>query len=79
MIKHQLKSISNQNQLIFVGPLSGKEAAISYLAKISTLMKDIMKIPVNKYAVFIIYDQNLEKIIDMETLGEYLEYYKNNY
>ncbi len=78
-IKHQLKSIANQNQLIFVGPFEGKEAAKTYFTKISPLMREIMKIPAAKYNTFIINHQNLEKIIDKETLDLYVEYYKNNY
>ncbi len=78
-IKHQLKSVSNQNQLIFVGPLSGKEAAAAYFNTINPLMKDIMKIPVSKYSIFFISQQNLEKISDRETLDRYVEFYKKNY
>lgn len=78
-IKHQLKSVANQNQLIFVGPFSGKEAVITYFTNISPLMRAIMKIPVGKYSSFIINSQNLEKIIDKETLDLYVEYYKKNY
>jgi len=78
-IKHQLKSIANENQLIFVGPFAGNEAATTYYTKISPLMREIMKIPAIKYNIFIINDQNLEKIKDKETLDLYVEYYKKNY
>ncbi|HQT23310.1 tetratricopeptide repeat protein [Daejeonella sp.] len=78
-IKHQLKSVANQNQLIFVGPFTGKEAVTTYFTNISPLMRAIMKIPVGKYNTFIINSQNLEKIIDKETLDLYVEYYKRNY
>ncbi len=78
-IKHQLKLVANQNQLIFVGPFAGKEAVITYFTNINPLMRAIMKIPVAKYNTFIINSQNLEKIIDKETLDLYVEYYKKNY
>lgn len=78
-IKHQLKSVANQNQLIFVGPFAGEEAASIYFTKISPLMRAIMKIPAGKYNSFIINSQNFEKIIDKETLDQYVEYYKKNY
>lgn len=78
-IKHQLKSIGNQNQLIFVGPFSGKDVVKSYFDNISPLMKQIMKIPPAKYGVFIINQKNLEKINNKETLDLYVEYYKVNY
>lgn len=78
-IKHQLKSVANKNQLIFVGPFSGKEAAKLFFTKISPLIREIMKIPASKYNTFIINKQNLEKINDKETLDLYVEYYKKNY
>lgn len=78
-IKHQLKSLSNQNQLIFVGPLSGKNAAADYFNAINPMMRDIMKIPAGKYSTFLISRQNLEKISDKETLDLYIEFYKKNY
>jgi tetratricopeptide (TPR) repeat protein len=78
-IKHQLKPVSNENQLIFVGPFSGKEAATTYLNNIAPLMRDIMKIPAGKYSIFLINHPNLDKIIDKETLELYVEYYKKNY
>lgn len=78
-IKHQLKAIDNENQLIFVGPFSGREAAASYYLNINPLMRDIMKIPANKYSTFFISRQNLAKINDRETLDRYAEFYKKNY
>ena len=79
VIKHQLKSITNQNQLIFVGPLTGLEAAKNYFNQINPLIRDIMKIPATKYITFFINKQNLDKISDVETLERYVEFYKKNY
>lgn len=78
-IKHQLKSLANQNQLIFVGPFAEKEAALTYFTKISPLMRAIMKIPAAKYNIFVINSQNFEKLIDKDTLELYIEYFKKNY
>ena len=79
VIKHQLKSITNQNQLIFVGPLTGLEAAKNYFNQINPLIRDTMKIPATKYSTFFINKQNLDKISDVETLERYVEFYKKNY
>ncbi len=79
VIKHQLKQISDQNQLIFVGPVAGKAAADDYYNKISPMMGEIMKIPATKYDTFYISQQNLEKISDKETLDRYVEFYKKHY
>ena len=78
-IKHQLKSLANKNQLIFVGPFAEKDAALTYFTKISPLMRTIMKIPAAKYNTFIINSRNFEKLIDKDTLEQYIEYYKKNY
>jgi len=79
VIKHQLKSIANQNQLIFVGPLTGIEAAKNYFNQINPMIRDIMKIPAIKYSTFFINKQNLDKISDRETLDRYVEFYKRKY
>lgn len=79
VIKHQLKSISNQNQLIFVGPIAGKVAAAEYYNRISQMMAEVMKIPATKYNTFYISQKNLDKITDKDTLDKYVEFYKMNY
>jgi tetratricopeptide (TPR) repeat protein len=78
-IKHQLKSVANQNQLIFVGPFAEKEAAVTYFTAISPLIRTIMKIPAVKYNTFIINSQNFDKLIDKDTVEQYIEYYNKNY
>jgi hypothetical protein len=78
-IKHQLKSVANQNQLIFVGPFAEKEAAVTYFTAISPLIRTIMKIPAAKYNTFIINSQNFDKLIDKDTVEQYIEYYNKNY
>ncbi|MHB1176715.1 MAG: type IX secretion system periplasmic lipoprotein PorW/SprE [Daejeonella sp.] len=78
-IRHQLKAVSNQSQLIFVGPFSGREAAQNYFNSISPVMREVMKIPATKYSIFFINQQNLDKISDKETLDRYVEFYKTNY
>jgi tetratricopeptide (TPR) repeat protein len=78
-IKHQLKMINRQNQLIFVGPFEGRAAAQEYFNSINPMMKEIMKIPAAKYNTFFINQQNLDKIANRATLDQYVEFYKNTY
>ena len=78
-IKHQLKSIADQNQLIFVGPLNSKDAAQTYFDQINPLVKEIMKIPATKYSTFLISGKNLEKITDLGILERYVTFYKKNF
>ncbi len=77
-IKHQLKSVNSQNQLIFVGPLSDDKSAADYYLKIKPLIKEIMKIPAEKYAVFYISKENLDKLADRETIDKYIQFYQQN-
>lgn len=78
-IKHQLKPVNKQNQLIFVGPFEGRQAAQDYFNSINPMMKEIMKIPAARYNTFFINQQNLDKITDRATLNQYVEFYKSTY
>lgn len=78
-ISHQLKRISNQNQLIFVGPLKGRAAAEAYRLQITPLMTQIMKIPSTQYSTFIINQQNLDKLDTIETLSLYVDFFQKNF
>ena len=78
-IKHQLKNVNRENQLIFVGPFEGRDAAQNYFNSINPMIKEIMKIPAAKYSTFFINQQNLDKISDRALLDRYVEFYKSNY
>ncbi|MEJ7692271.1 MAG: hypothetical protein WKF69_04605, partial [Daejeonella sp.] len=78
-IKHQLKTVNRQNQLIFVGPFEGRASAQVYFNSINPMMKEIMKVPVARYNTFFINQQNLDKITDRATLDQYIEFYKSTY
>ena len=78
-IKHQLKSVNNQNQLIFVGVFTSKSAVDEYYRNINPLMKDIMKVPSDKFVTFYISKQNLDKLNDRDTINKYIEFYQQNF
>ncbi|GAA4324818.1 hypothetical protein GCM10023149_26710 [Mucilaginibacter gynuensis] len=78
-IKHQLKDVGANNQLIFVGRFYSLEAVKIYARSIVPLMPDIMKVPKEKYSFFIITQQNLDKLTDKKTLDNYVEYYQDNF
>lgn len=78
-IKHQLKAINNQNQLIFVGLFNSKEAAKTYYDRIMPLMNKIMKIPADRFNTFIITGENLDRLTDRTAVEKYIEYYHNTY
>lgn len=77
-IKHQLKAVNNENQLIFVGPFSNKELAADYERNILPLIKDIIKVSADKYDTFVISKENLEKLNTRAIIHAYGEFYKNN-
>ncbi len=76
-IKHQLKRVNNQNQLIFVGPFMNKAAALAYSREITPLMKQIMKVPEDRFNTFIITQEDLGKLEEKEDLDQYIEFYQN--
>ena len=77
-IKHQLKAVNRQNQLIFVGVFNSKNAVVDYYKNINPLMKDIMKIPADKYNTFFISKQNLDKLNNREMVNRYIDFYQTN-
>jgi hypothetical protein len=78
-VKHQLKSIGADNQLIYVGRFTNITNVKDYARAIIPLMPDIMKVPKDKYSFFIITQENLDKLADRKTLDSYMDYYQKNY
>jgi hypothetical protein len=78
-IKHQLKPIGADNQLIFVGRFTSRDEAKEYARKIVPLMPQIMKVPADKYSFFIITQENLDKLAGQKLLDSYIDYYQKNF
>ena len=78
-IKHDLKPIGADDQLIFVGRFYSLEDVKKYARGIIPLMPDIMKVPKDKYSFFIITKENLDKLADQKTLDSYIDYYQKYY
>ncbi|MDB5129848.1 tetratricopeptide repeat protein [Mucilaginibacter sp.] len=78
-VKHQLKSVGADNQLIYVGRFTNITNVKDYARAIIPLMPDIMKVPKDKYSFFIITQENLDKLADRKTLDSYIDYYQKNY
>lgn len=77
-IKHQLKDAGNDNQLIMVGPFNNLEESRNYERSILPLIRDIMKVPAEKYNTFVITKQELDKLNNSTQIAAYLEFYKNS-
>ncbi|MGY4535674.1 tetratricopeptide (TPR) repeat protein [Mucilaginibacter sp. UYNi724] len=78
-IKHQLKAVGYDNQLIYIGRFANLASVKDYARKILPLMPDIMKVPQDKYSFFIITQENLNKLADRKKLDSYTDYYQQNY
>jgi len=77
-LAHKLVDLDD-DQLIYVTSFVDLEDAKIYEESIKGQLKNIMKVPANKYKSFIISKENFEKLTDRNRVNEYLEFYKNNY
>jgi hypothetical protein len=78
-IKHDLKEVGSDNQVIFVGRFYSLEDAKKYARGIIPVLPDIMKVSRDKYSFFIITKENLDKLADQKTLDSYIDYYQKYY
>ncbi|MBS7564320.1 tetratricopeptide repeat protein [Mucilaginibacter sp. Bleaf8] len=78
-IKHLLKPIGADNQVIYVGRFYSSNDAKDYARSIVPLLPQIMKVPADKYSFFIITQENLDKLADRKLLDSYVDYYQKNY
>ncbi len=75
-IRHQLKNVGADNQLIYVGRFRSFASAKNYAIAIIKLMPQIMKVPSDKYSFFIITQENLDKLAGKKLLDDYINYYQ---
>ena len=78
-IKHQLKNVGADNQLIYVGRFYSLADVKKYARAVIPLMAEIMKVPKDKYSFFMITQEDLDKLNDKKQLDSYFEYYQKNY
>jgi hypothetical protein len=78
-ISQQLTSVGYFNQLINIGLFSTKQDAQNYANALKQVLPDIMKISQQAYSVFLITNDNLQKITTTELLTQYQKFYTENY
>ena len=78
-IKHQLRYVGDNNQLIYVGKFNNLHQVKDYARSIVPLLPEIMKVPKDKYSFFIVTQENLDKLKNKTLLDSYVDYYQNNY
>lgn len=76
---HHVKSVGDNNQLIYVGRFYSLADAKDYARTIVPLLPDIMKVPKDKYSFFIITKENLDKLATQSILDSYFDYYQKFY
>ncbi|QEM12578.1 tetratricopeptide repeat protein [Mucilaginibacter rubeus] len=76
---HHVKSVGDNNQLIYVGRFYTLDDAKDYARTIVPLLPDIMKVPRDKYSFFIITKENLDKLATQSILDSYFDYYQKFY
>jgi tetratricopeptide (TPR) repeat protein len=77
-IKHQLKLVG-ANQLIYVGKFNSLGSAKAYARSIAPVLPEIMNVTKDKYTIFIITQENLDKLADKNTLDSYFDFYQKKY
>ncbi|MGB4774045.1 MAG: hypothetical protein WBP45_02635 [Daejeonella sp.] len=78
-IKHELKEVNNQNQLIVVGLFPNKKDLLDYYKHINPVLSQLMKINGDKYNAFYISRQNLDKLNSREKIDQYADFFKKNF
>ncbi len=78
-INQQLSAVGYFNQLLYIGQFSKLQDAINYSNELKQVLPDIMKIPQQAYSLFLITNNNLQKITSTEQLTAYQKFYTENY
>ncbi|MGV3762485.1 type IX secretion system periplasmic lipoprotein PorW/SprE [Parapedobacter sp.] len=76
-ISHQLKTVSDENQLIYIGPFYNYDDAKRYETRILPLIPDIMKIPGDLYNTFVITEANFGTLSDFDKVDDYHAVYQD--
>ncbi|XZQ02681.1 tetratricopeptide repeat protein [Pedobacter sp. MW01-1-1] len=77
-LAHKLIEL-DEDQLIYVNSFVDLEDAKIYEQHIKGQLKNIMKVPADKYRTFIISKENFDKLKDRTLVNQYIEFYQNNY
>lgn len=74
-ISHQLTSVNDENQLVYIGPFNSYEEAKAYEVRITPVISDIMKIPATLYNTFLITADNFGTLSDFDDIDDYYTIY----
>lgn len=75
-VRHQTRELKNENQLIYVGKFTSLSDAQAYRRRMAPLLRDIVKIPAEKYNTFVITGSELEKLNDRNAVQRYADFFR---
>ena len=75
-ITHQVKNLSDENQILYIGSFSTFEEVTAYEKRIVPLLRDIMKIPATVYNSFIVTEAIFNTFANSDQLEEYYTFYE---
>ncbi|HZH55456.1 MAG TPA: tetratricopeptide repeat protein [Sphingobacteriaceae bacterium] len=76
-ISHQLKTVNNESQLIYVGPFQTYQEGKVFEARFMPLIEEIMKIPSDAYHAFLITESVFGTLSDFEKIDDYYSFYSS--
>lgn len=76
-ISHQLQTVNNESQLIFVGPFQTYQDGKIYETRFMPLIGEIMKIPSDAYQAFLITESVFGTLSDFEKIDDYFKFYSS--
>ena len=71
--------IDNNNKLIVIKPFMNKDDALAYIAKVKTDVKKATGLDAEKIYIFAINTLNYSTLITNKRIGNYLNFYEENY
>ncbi|MXV17587.1 tetratricopeptide repeat protein [Hufsiella ginkgonis] len=75
-VRHDLKPVNKENQLVLVGKFSTLSAVKAYERRILPMIGDIMKVPAEKYNTFVISKAELDKLMNRNEINSYYDFYR---
>lgn len=73
---HQVKKVDDELQLLYIGQFFTYDEASAYAEKIGMQLKNIMKIPSERYNTFIITEEFLQGLHDFDKVNDYFIKYQ---
>lgn len=74
-ISHQLKTVNDESQLLYIGPFHSYQEVKVYEARILPLIGDMMRIPADVYQTFVVTETIFGTLSDFGKIDDYYHFY----